>query len=391
MNANERSPQLQRVQRARTTLLLDQPFFGVLALRLTLQDDPTCDTAWTDGTTIAFSPKFVDTLSADELTAVLAHEVMHCAAGHPWRRDARDMKPWNVACDYAINHVLTSAGFRLPSCALQDPQYAGRWAEWIYDRLPQQQTGQDGSDPGGSGSGQGTGTPGTGQGGTPDPSQLGEVRDAPADTPGTSEIEWQEITKQATQLAKGQGKLPGGMQREIDQMTAQRVDWRSLLRRYVQEITRADYSWSRPNVRYLASGLFLPALHSIACGRIVVAVDTSGSIDQVLLAQFATELQAIVAEVEPSSVDVIYCDTHVHRVETFDRGDLVTLNAVGGGGTRFAPVFDKVAEGDDPAVLIYLTDLDGSFPQDTPDYPVIWASSDPNGTAPFGDVVSCNG
>ncbi len=383
MNANERSPQLQRVQRARTTLLLDQPFFGVLALRLTLQDDPTCDTAWTDGTTIAFSPKFVDTLSADELTAVLAHEVMHCAAGHPWRRDARDMKPWNVACDYAINHVLTSAGFRLPSCALQDPQYAGRWAEWIYDRLPQ--GGPDGPQ---GGQGGGCGVP------SADPSGLGEVRDAPADTPdtpGTSEIEWQEITKQATRMAGAAGKLPGSMQREIDQMTAQRVDWRSLLRRYVQEITRADYSWTRPNVRYLASGLFLPALHSVACGRIVVAVDTSGSIDQVLLAQFATELQTIVAEVEPSSVDVIYCDTHVHRVETFDRGDLVTLNAVGGGGTRFAPVFDKVAEGDDPAVLIYLTDLDGSFPQDAPAYPVIWASSDPSGTAPFGDVVSCNG
>jgi predicted metal-dependent peptidase len=362
------TPTLKRLQHARTALLLDNPFFGVLALRLTLQEDPTCDTAWTNGSTIAFSPAFAATLSQDELTAVLAHEVMHCACGHPWRRDAREPQRWNVAADYAINGILQGAGFKMPASALLDSQYDGKSSEWIYDRLPESVNGN-----GGNGNGS-------------DPSRMGTVRDAPAGSP-VSETEWQQATKQAAEMAKAQGKLPGNLKRELDALTAPRVDWRSLLRRYVQEVVKADYSWSRPNVRYFASGLFLPALHSLACGRIVVAVDTSGSIDTVLLSQFASEIQAIASELQPSSVDVMYCDTRVHRVDTFDRGDLITMDAVGGGGTNFCPVFEAIDEA--PAVLIYLTDMEGTFPEIAPEYPVIWAAYGSEHNAPFGEVVPC--
>lgn len=369
----QRSPQLRRVQAARTTLLLDNPFFGVLALQLGLIEDDTCETAWTNGRSIGFSPAFVDKLTQDELCGVLAHEVLHCACGHPWRRDQRDHKQFNVACDYAINPIIRDAGMKLPSCALLEPQYAGKWAEWIYDRLPKPQDDSNGN-------------------GKADPSDMGEVRDAPSDgtDDGHTEADWQELTKQATKIAQAQGKLPGSMKRDLDKIGEARVDWRSLLRRYVQEVVRADYSWTRPNVRYMPLGMFLPALHSIACGRIVVAVDTSGSIDSILLQQFASEIQTIASEVQPSSIDVMYCDARVHRVDTFERGDMITIDAVGGGGTAFAPVFDKVTEGDDPVVLIYLTDLEGSFPSEAPAYPVIWAVSSDHTDVPFGDVVSCN-
>jgi predicted metal-dependent peptidase len=366
------NPLLKRLQQARTTLLLDQPFFGVLALRLTLRQDDTCDTAYTDGNVIAFSSKFADTLSQDELVAVLAHEVMHCACGHPWRRDARDPQRWNVAADYAINALLRDAHFKLPDSALLDPQYDGKYSEWIYDRLPP-------NPPHNSDNGN-------------DPSGMGEVRDAPA-TSDATEADWQQATKQAAEVAKAQGKLPGALKRELDKLTDSRVDWRSLLRRYVQDIARSDYSWSRPNTRYLVSGLFLPALHSIECGRIAVAIDTSGSIDQVLLAQFAAEVQAIAHELQPARVDVIYCDTEVNRVDSFERSEPVTIAATGGGGTDFRPVFDRIdQDGDVPAVLIYLTDLYGTFPDSAPEYPVIWAVSNSNATeVPFGEYVPCNG
>lgn len=373
----QRSPQLKRIQAARTTLLLDQPFFGVLALQLALREDPSCETAWTNGSAIGFSPAFVDTLSQDELIAVLAHEVLHCACGHPWRRDTRDVKRWNVATDYAINGLLTESGFKLPASGLINPAFSGKSSEWIYDRLPESGNDPNGNDPDDSN----------------DPSGMGEVRDAStgeAADGGQTEADWQQLTKQAEKIAAAQGKLPGSMQRTIDQLNVSRVDWRSLLRRFVQEQVRADYSWTRPNTRYLCSGLFLPALHSIACGRIVLAIDTSGSIDTVLLAQFATEMQAIADEVQPSSVDVLYCDTHVHKIDTFERNEPLTIAVVGGGGTAFAPVFEAVAEGDAPAVLIYLTDLDGSFPDVAPDYPVIWAAYGHSSDVPFGELVRCN-
>ncbi len=141
----------------------------------------------------------------------------------------------------------------------------------------------------------------------------------------------------------------------------------------------------------MAAGLYLPALRSVQCGRIVVGVDTSGSIDDVLLGQFAIELQTIADEVQPSAIDVVYCDTEVNGTATFERGDAVTLSAHGGGGTEFAPVFDHVDQsGDVPAVLVYLTDLHGPLPETLPEYPVIWAVTGRRGdtlNVPFGDIL----
>ena len=94
---------LKKLITARVSLVLDQPFFGALALSLPPKEDTTCDTAWTDGRSLGYNPAFVESLTHAELTGLIAHEVMHCAMGHPWRRDARDPKQFNVACDLAIN------------------------------------------------------------------------------------------------------------------------------------------------------------------------------------------------------------------------------------------------------------------------------------------------
>lgn len=377
------TPATKRVQIARTTLLLDQPFFGVLALALELIEDSSCPTAWTDGKSLGYNPTFVLSLSIDEMTALIAHEVMHCACGHPWRRDGRDMWQWNVAADYAINGILTEARFVLPKGALLDQQqYGGKWAEWIYDRLPKQQQQQTGGTGAGKGSGQQQPQP-------PTPNAQGEVRDAPTGADAPSEQEWQQNVQQSLRSA-ARGTLPASLREQISDAAQSRQDWRSLLRRYVQEITRSDYSWSRPNVRYIPSGLYLPALHERTCGRLALAIDTSGSIDLTLLAQFAAEVRTIADELQPTAVDVIYCDARVHRVDHFERGDTIELSAIGRGGTSFVPVFDHInASGDIPACLIYLTDLDGTFPATAPDYPVIWAAYGTCSSAPFGDTVQC--
>jgi predicted metal-dependent peptidase len=41
----------------------------------------------TDGRRILFNPEFVHSLQPEELEAVLAHEVLHCALGHHPRRE----------------------------------------------------------------------------------------------------------------------------------------------------------------------------------------------------------------------------------------------------------------------------------------------------------------
>ena len=91
--------------------------------------------------------------------------------GHPWRRDGRNLKGWNVACGQAINGELR-ASFTLPDGALYpNPGEEGKSSEWYYARVQEEDNGEDDS-------GTGQGTPQSGNGpSTPDP--LGEVRDAP--------------------------------------------------------------------------------------------------------------------------------------------------------------------------------------------------------------------
>lgn len=387
------SPAMRRVQAARAALLLDQPFFGVLALGLELRDDPSCKTAWVNGQTLGFNPAFVESLSRDALIALVAHEVMHCAAGHPWRRDARDAGNWNIAADHAINTLLREAGFVLPDGALCDPAYAGKAAEWIYDRLPAPPP-KPAPSSGDSAPDDRQGAPDGAQGDDPTPGQgsaQGDVRDAPTDSDAPTHDDWQAAVQSA--IASGRGTLPGDLARAITQAATPVQDWRSLLRKYAQEITRADYTWTRPNVRYLASGIYLPSLRSPQCGRFVIGVDTSGSVDAVLLAQFGAEITDIARELQPRAIDVVYCDTRVQHVDTYAAGETIVLTPHGGGGTAFAPVFEHVAAQDAdrelPALLIYFTDLDGPMPDAAPSYPVIWASYGHRQSAPFGDVVNC--
>jgi predicted metal-dependent peptidase len=412
----------QKVQGARTTLVLDQPFFGVLALRLHIVDDPGCGTAWTDGVSMGYDPEFVDQLTQNELVAVIAHEVMHCANGHPWRRDNREALRWNYACDYAINPVIEEAGFKLPRKVisgrpfepLRDKAFDGKSAEWIFARLPETKVisvqlsgsgsgaGKGQNSPGkqgGSGAGKGSGQPGS----SPDASGTAkhghfpaagglDVRDAPASAAaaGVTEAEWQQAVQQAAVSAKARGMLPSCLERFAAQAATPRVNWRSVLHRFVQQAAREDYSWRMPNPRYIASGLYMPAMHSESVGPLAIAVDTSGSIDAVLLSQFAAELRSVADDVRPLRIHVIYCDAKVHTVETFERDDIIELKPLGGGGTSFVPVMDWCDEQDEPPVaLIYLTDLDGSHRPEPPGMPVLWASPREAGrlTPPYGEVV----
>ncbi len=104
--------------------------------------------------------------------------------------------------------------------------------------------------------------------------------------------------------------------------------------------------------------------------------------------QFAAELSKISYLVE--SVTAMSCDAQVHEVVKIKKFDnfLKKLKFVGGGGTNFIPVFDKVKEMKMiPELLIYLTDSFGQFPEKHPNYPVLWCLTDENGHVPWGQSV----
>src|SRR5438270_8169250 len=131
-------PSEVRIQKARTTLLLDHPFFGTLLFRLGATPCRSIATMATDGLSLFYNPEFVDTLNAAELAGVLAHEVLHPALQHHTRRGDREQARWNIACDYAINPMLLDAGLTLPKDVLIDDRFRGMSAERIYNLIEEE-------------------------------------------------------------------------------------------------------------------------------------------------------------------------------------------------------------------------------------------------------------
>ena len=389
--------QSERIASARMGVILASPFFGSLLMRLQMERDDSKPTFCTNGRAIKYNEDFAASLSDAELRGVLVHEVAHCAQGHLWRIGQRDPKQWNVATDYAINNFLTAfvaeeaeaarlanatyfPPWELPKGGLLDPQYANLCSEDIYNRLPKPD-----KDSGGSGDP----NPSCGEFEQPDDKD-GDDDGEGAD--GGLEGDWQVAVTQAATVAKMRGALPASIARMIGELLAPKVPWRQVLREFIRQRARNDYSWRRPNRRYLHQGVVLPSLYSERMGRIVFGVDTSGSIDKETLTEFAAEIQAALDECQPEAMEVIYCDAAVNGAREFLPGDAVNLEPLGGGGTRFAPVFEHIEKMDEPPVCcIYLTDGHGSFPPKEPDYPVLWAWRDRHSSRPphfpFGQLV----
>jgi predicted metal-dependent peptidase len=393
------TPTELRIQKARTALLLDHPFFGSLLFRLKGRECRSIATMATDGVSLYYNPEFVDTLNPATLCGVLAHEVMHPGLQHHVRRSGRHPSRWNEACDYVINPLLLDAGLSLPDGVLVNNRFREMSAEQIYNQLESEAEQGSGNEEGSDGSAE------VGEGNAPaaerdmdQPSApvseggIGQVLDAPVGNEETPTIEeqsreWTIAVSQAVTLAKQAGKVPAGIGRTLEGAADAAVDWRERLRRLWSETTPSDYSWMRPNRRHIWAGLYLPGVIREGVGEIAIAVDCSGSVNARQLRLFEAEVRSILEGQRPQRVYVLYFDATVHKVETYEAGQCVDLKPVGGGGTEFGPCFEWLEErGIRPQTLVFLTDLYGTFPDSEPAYPVLWASTGGQ-WAPFGQVV----
>jgi len=182
--------------------------------------------------------------------------------------------------------------------------------------------------------------------------------------------------------------LPGALERIVEEMLEPVLDWRELLRRFVDTTAKNDYSWFPPNRRHIHNGLILPSLRSQELKNVTMAMDTSGSITDEDLKAFEAEVRAIIQDYR-ANTKVIYCDAKVQSVEEFDADMPVELHPAGGGGTDFRPPFEHIEEaGEYPVCMIYQTDgWCDSFPEEPP-YPVLWVLTrrNENFIPPFGEV-----
>lgn len=356
----------RKLTKAKANLVMTHPFFGALALRMRLVPDETIPTACCDGAEVRYNPQFIASLPQNKVMGLLAHEVMHPAFLHHTRRGSRDAQQWNIACDFAINSLLVDAGFELPKGGCVDAKYRGMSAEQIYASLPQQPSNLA-QDPGGDGA----------------------VSDNPggADAQAADEADWKTAVTQAAHVAKLQGKLPGAVERMIEKLLEPVLPWRSILRRFMTERPPLDTTWSKVNRRFVSQGLYLPSRDGLShSGEIAVVIDTSGSIRQEELNAFGAEVAGIVAELRPSTTYVMYCDTRVAHVDTFEPDDELTFTVRGGGGTDFRPPFKWLEDrGITPEVLVYFTDGHGAFPSEEAAYPTLWVMHKSTVTPPHGE------
>lgn len=384
---------VEKIKLARLKMFLgrgsgDMAFFGHLATNLEITEsrpgDGTGSKMATDGRRLYFTPKFVDAISLEQLQGVIVHEVLHCAWGHCTRRGSRNAQRWNIAADLAINPIVIASSCDLPTGDLApvfpaDYQLPdGMSADWYFDHLPE--------DAGQGGDGQG----------------LGGVLDTPPETASGSDadksggtavgIDWASAVANAAAYAQQRGTVSANVARMLGDIIHPATPWPDLLADWMTHRTKNDYVWAKPNRRYLAAGLYLPTLHSVELGEVVVLVDCSGSIDQATLDEFAGHVQSIVS-MAPVKLHIVYHDSAVCHVDQWEPtdGDL-KLSMHGGGGTSHRPAFDWITENvTDPVGVIALTDLYSDVENIAPfPTPTIFACTTER-VAPWGQTIRIGG
>jgi predicted metal-dependent peptidase len=199
----------------------------------------------------------------------------------------------------------------------------------------------------------------------------------------------------AKNAAKARGKLPGNLSRILDDMLEAKISWQEILKQLVVRLSGNDEeTWVRPNRRRLVwDEVYMPSKRGYATGEIVVAIDTSGSVSNEEMATFFAEWNSILTMCKPEQCYVLWCDAHVHDVDTItmhDDPDSIVAKRQkgygGGGGTSFQPPFDWCKEqGIHPTSFIYMTDGYAPFPEEQP-YDTIWLMTS-SVEAPWGTNI----
>lgn len=380
-----------KFREAVTALLMTQPFFGQLLLKLKHIENPNLNppTMAVSKTELHYHPQLVDLLDRDELMFILGHEVLHKAwdqierATHYYNGkvgpDGKDFDPrlFNVAMDFVVNDALKEQGVgKIPSIGgCFSPKFPHTMTpEEVYCilRKEQEEGGGKGKDPtAGMDSMDGHITDG-------DPNEADPI--TPADV-----IQAAEGHKALT------GKYPVGVDRLIGKLQKPSMSpWRRLRQFIVKSLPGHDTtSWRRLQRRPLVRGIGMPGKVSVGAGTVGVVVDTSGSIGADMLNLFAGHMAAIMADAMPEKLLVYWVDASVHRVDKVktpsDLRALFSKPVPGGGGTNM-PRGVTAAEDDKCDAIVVLTDGYTPFGSKSK-RPVLWAITSHQIESPHGTTI----
>lgn len=400
----------RKLQKAKISLMRDPKFAllqGIMMVGKTYVDD-RIPTACTDGRDERYGREFVKGLKEPELNFVMAHEASHKMYRHltTWRKlHDEDHRLANAACDYVINLMLKDLDphgktIQMPvwkdgpkkgePMGLIDERFRGLNAKQVFDILKQEKKdgggGGDCDEPGGKPGGE----PGDDNPDGFDEHDWGGAKEMSEEDKRQLERDIDQAIRQGVMAHKkiaGQGA--GGLGRELEELLEPKVDWREVLREFVKSTCRNKdkSSWRRVNRRMLSTGVYMPSMIGERIGRIVIAVDTSGSIGMRELSDFLSEVKGIAEELSPEQIDLIYWDCAVAAHEEYRDSDVSNIvsatKPAGGGGTSPSCVSkylnDKHIE---PECVVVLTDgyVGNDWGSNWP-APVLWCIVNGNDSA----------
>jgi predicted metal-dependent peptidase len=280
-------------------------------------------------------------------------------------------KRWNYACDYAINPSLKrTKGLKFKECWLYDSRFEDNLAEWIFDQIPDPPADAGGDQPGEVRPWPG---PDGKKGKTPTPAEVDRAKQ-----------EVDQWVRAAAFKSQGAGKMDDNTKGIVNRATASTVQWTEELVFLMEEITRDDYSFSRPNPRYMDNRVYMPVLDGRATSDLTFFLDRSGSLSESQLQSIMTEIREIITDFD-IRVIVVYWNTQYCGHEIFDACDVLDpewkLDSGRGGGTNFRDCWSKMdelidEEDIDPKGLVFFSDLECRvYPDSDPDLPVIWCQT----------------
>lgn len=381
----------RKIVKARVQLLLHKPFFGFLSTYL----DPVevsnmiMPTMGVDGKHLFYDKNFVEKATNTEIQTIIAHEILHLALGHIWRKGSRNemvllpngtpILKWNIATDAIVNYHLTQQGFNLPENTVQMREAENLSAEELYSKIKPEQmsvsmsimddhdswnkAGEKGK---GKGKGEGEGKEGIGD-------DAGEAFKELEKKAKELESKWKQLTAQARQIQKTQGKGMGSLEELIDDLIEPSVSWREVLRNAVISVVKNDYRIIPPNKKHLWRGMYLPSTFGEEI-EIAYFIDTSGSMSTEEVKEGLSELKGVCDSFPSYKIHFYQGDYSIQEYKEITSYNFDFPKKIRGrGGTSFIPVFKDIDErGIRPSILILFTDGWGDIPKSRPPYVVMW-------------------
>lgn len=397
MTTETKDKEERKLKKAKISLMRNPKFAlwsGIMMVGKT-QVIEAMPTACTNGRDELYGREFIKSLSDKELAFVVLHENLHKAFKHltTWRKLwEEDRRLTNMACDYVINLMLVDMDpqeqfVSIPRrdgkvYGLLDRRFAKMNTKQVFDILKKEK--QE------SGGGDGEGPDGF------DEHDWDGARELSEEEKKQLERDIDQGLRQGLIAAKKAGVGAGDMDREIGELLAPKVDWREVLREFVTSICSAKdaSSWRRVNRRFLSGDVYMPTLVGERVGKIVVAVDTSGSIGGDMITAFLSEVKSIADVVHPEKIDLLYWDHVVAAHEVYDDGNMGSIvestKPRGGGGTDPRSVMNYINNTNmQPECVIILTDGEVGDNWGTEwAAPVLWViKGNPDAMSPVGKTI----